>query len=92
MLALPVTLGPGLGGAVHHLHGGDDHQPAAVQDHLLLPQLAPLDSCCAAVTSLAEKLGCSSLGCCWAAGGQGRGGQGAEALDGGVVAYKPWKA
>ena len=30
MLALPVTLGPGLGGAVHHLHGGDD--PA--QHHL----------------------------------------------------------
>ena len=68
MLALPVTLGPGLGGAVHHLHGGDDHLPAAVQDHLLLPQLAP--GTAAAVTSPALELGCSFLGCWWAAGGQ----------------------
>ena len=55
-----VTLGPGIGGAVHHLHGGDDHLPAVVQDQPHhLPQLAPCTA--AAVTSLAVELGCSFM-------------------------------
>lgn len=59
MLALTVTLGPGLGGAIHNLRGGDNHLLAAQDQPHHLPQLAPCTA--AAVTSLAVELGCSFM-------------------------------